>query len=106
MAVQATIDFPHFGFCKVVKGRRNGGSSNTVFMKDCHFCVVKGRRNGGSSNYTTAVISAKAVVKGRRNGGSSNFSFLVCVLCLRCERPPKWRFKQLCGVMELIIMVL
>ena len=57
--------------------------------------VVKGRRNGGSSNSNAAASSSLLVVKGRRNGGSSNNNNSHTPLDLRCERPPKWRFKQL-----------
>ncbi len=35
-----------------------------------------------------------AVVKGRRNGGSSNAHTVGISGIPRCERPPKWRFKQ------------
>ena len=36
-----------------------------------------------------------SVVKGRRNGGSSNTARESPTPAARCERPPKWRFKQL-----------
>ena len=37
----------------------------------------------------------ETVVKGRRNGGSSNCHFDLPFVVCGCERPPKWRFKQL-----------
>ena len=80
---------------RVVKGRRNGGSSNVSSPGSARRGVVKGRRNGGSSNFAHASSCACRVVKGRRNGGSSNIVPSVSNHVFRCERPPKWRFKQL-----------
>ena len=36
-----------------------------------------------------------SVVKGHRNGGSSNSAGMSGPSVVRCERPPKWWFKQL-----------
>ncbi len=57
--------------------------------------VVKGHRNGGSSNEIALTMLVRLVVKGHRNGGSSNFSLAMYVFSFGCERPPKWWFKQL-----------
>ena len=54
MAVQATIIHMDYNNRLVVKGRRNGGSSNKWNQLDFRSCVVKGRRNGGSSNRDVA----------------------------------------------------
>ena len=72
MAVQATGVQIRSARTHVVKGRRNGGSSNIVEFIRRVTTVVKGRRNGGSSNTDVTELFSVFVVKGRRNGGSSN----------------------------------
>ena len=56
--------------------------------------VVKGHRNGGSSNQYGLGESVSNVVKGHRNGGSSNSLASHTARGMSCERPPKWWFKQ------------
>ena len=73
MVVQATFKPSDCVLVRVVKGHRNGGSSNLYKSKSEGFLVVKGHRNGGSSNLNPMNFRTYSfVVKGHRNGGSSN----------------------------------
>ncbi len=72
MVVQATRPVRFDNSILVVKGHRNGGSSNEKEMEDLVKLVVKGHRNGGSSNSNDIDKGIVVVVKGHRNGGSSN----------------------------------
>ncbi len=72
MVVQATKGTAVGTSAGVVKGHRNGGSSNQSPTLVAESFVVKGHRNGGSSNTFVTHEKVDKVVKGHRNGGSSN----------------------------------
>ena len=92
MAVQATLIDSTPLLSNVVKGRRNGGSSNNISPRSRFSWSCERPPKWRFKQRRLRVVNALPdVVKGRRNGGSSNAKGRAAARPSRCERPPKWR---------------